>query len=253
MRRFVQHQGKPRSCIARSAESHLQMLYRAWMQESRHAKYIFLHRVSREGNCDADTDRGDELPIINNLARGSSSSVDAGNASRSRSNATIWETWRSMVEMAYSMILCTLQPDTLQSIFKVDDLPVPHVGLNSRLPLLQHAIYRGADGGFGAHCRSKDPAIVKAAHDFLDSARGRATTALAANGYEALTYSVAQGRQDATRHAKSYPGRPDTIEVSFAASAITYVWALSLSTWYVDERKAKTRKQKEKEKSCMAQ
>lgn len=111
--RLMQHQSNLRACHAGNAESHPQMIYRAWMQESRHAKYVVLHRVSQEGKSDADTDRGDELPTINDLTRGSSSSVDAGNASRSRSNATMSETWRSMVEMAYRMILCTLQPDTL--------------------------------------------------------------------------------------------------------------------------------------------
>lgn len=107
------------------------------------------------------------------------------------STMTIEDSWRSFVEMVYSVILCTLQPATMRSIMETSDIPVVHVGLSCRLPLLQHALYKGSDGGFGAHFHSKDPAIVKAAHDFMDTIRLQARIAIAQNGYRSLTLCIA--------------------------------------------------------------
>lgn len=100
----------------------------------------------------------------------------------------------SLVEMAYSVMLQILQPCTLGTTMP-ESKPDPHVGLNCRLPLLQHAIYRGPDGGFGAHFASKDPAIVKAAHDHMNRIRPDAMKAIAENGYKSLTIGgEARGR-----------------------------------------------------------
>lgn len=205
-KRLVQHQATFRSCVNGKAGKHPKMIYTAWAHEGRYTEFVVLHRVSNKDDIDADneapdiqnangqytngpyangqdpddrntndrdTDNGQRNENSANHSTGAqdSSNFDVGNTPQARRSVTIGEACLSLVEMAYSMILCTLQPDKLQSIFQVDKLPIPHVGLNSHLPLLQATIYRGSDGGFGAHCQSRDPAIVKAAHDFLDSIR----------------------------------------------------------------------------------
>ena len=151
-------------------------------------------------------------------------------------------TWRSFVEMVYSLMFFSLQPDDIKEYLGGDDSPSGHIGLNTQLPLLQTFAFFGPTGGFGKLWSSKDPEIVNMANAHIKKMSDLGHQALAMDRWRRMAEGIARGRMNHRVHVKRYPNRPTTVDVF--CSVCEHVRVDEFPTWYMKDGRYVIRQQR---------